>query len=200
MAPLTIGVTIGTMTGSPYGVAQGGAWPPPPGPPPSKRPQGSKLPLALILVGVLVGVIGIATAAIALTRPTESPAQPRLESSKPTFSDQEVASSVQAVCEAHSLIDRATAKAANQTSEDPAIRGLLSLNVRIGAMISSNYIVETAAKYPALPQDLADATRDLALAYNRTTLLQISEAPEAELGGAYDALDVADARVAEACT
>jgi len=159
----------------------------------------SKFSLAALALGIAVGAVGIATAGIALTRSPITKAASSQEQGGPAYTEQEVTSAVQAVCNAHSLIDRATDRAASQTSDEPEIRGLLSLNVRIGAIISSNYIVETVAKFPATPQDLVVAARDLALAYNRTTLLQIAEASDAELREAYDALDAADAKVIEAC-
>lgn len=103
------------------------------------------------------------------------------------------------MCDAHALVDRATRKAASQTSEDQNVRSLLSLNVRIGATVSAAYLRAVVARHPATPSDLAAATNDVALAFNNTTLLQLSDASEEELRKIYETLDAADAKILGSC-
>ncbi|BBY85147.1 hypothetical protein [Mycolicibacterium tokaiense] len=116
------------------------------------------------------------------------------------YSEQEEAIATEAVCNSHALIDRATSNAAGRSSNDPAIGGLISLNVRIGSVVSSNLIVETAQKFPATPAALRDAARNLAIAFNTVTLLQVAEAPDRELKQAYESLDAANTALQGECS
>lgn len=103
------------------------------------------------------------------------------------------------MCAAHTLIDRATRTAASRTSDDPNVRGLLSLNVRVGATVSATYLRATVDQNPAAPQDLIEAVEDVAISFNNGTLLQISEASQPELDEVFARLDAADLRVTRAC-
>lgn len=158
----------------------------------------SKQSRKALLVGIAVGLIGIAVGIASWLRPIEQVDSQPQDSAK-LFTEQQGQEAKARVCEAHSLIDRATRSAASRTSDDPNVRGLLSLNVRLGATVSAAYLRATVDQNPAAPQDLLDAVEELALTFNNGTLLQISEASQAELDEVFARLDQADAKVTRAC-
>lgn len=186
------------VTGPPYRVPPEGAWPPPTAltRDSTLRRKQSALPLAL---GVVVGVIGITVGVLSWIRPTGSADPAASAPVEEKHSEQEVALAKQELCAAHALVDRATRAAASRTSDDPSIRGLLSLNVRIGATVSAAFLRATLDRNPAAPPDLADAISDVAIEFNNGTLLQIAEAPQPELDLVFKRLDAADAKAERAC-
>lgn len=186
------------MTGSPYGVTPGGTWPPPAGPPPFGPPPAPKQSRAPVIISLVVAFIAIAVAIGSWFRPTGDDSPPPSDAT-PQYSEQEVAEAKNAVCEAHDFVNRATQTAGRQTSEDPAIIAVIAVNIRLGSTLSASYLLATLDTYPATPPDLTKATRDLANAYQETTLAHLSDASESELDSVYERLNSTDVELAEAC-
>ncbi|ANW66718.1 hypothetical protein BCA37_26895 [Mycobacterium sp. djl-10] len=71
--------------------------------------------------------------------------------------------------------------------------------MRLATIASGQYLLQKISEYPNAPSELSDALTTLATAYQKTTLLHIADATEAELDVAYGALDEADAKVQQEC-
>jgi hypothetical protein len=178
------------MTNPPYyGPAQP-AW----GPPPSPAPKPSRAPMIVAFVGIF---IAIALGVVALLRPAAQAAAPA--DVAPQYSEQEVAEAKKAVCEAHDLINRASTKSGGQKSDDQTLTFVIAVNVRLTGALAGSYMITELERNAATPPTLTLAVQDLALFYQKTTLLQLSDATKAELDEAYIALNNADEKVVAAC-
>lgn len=197
MARRQIGVTIESMTGSPHGVTPGGSWPPPSGPPPTWPPTPPKQSRALVIASLLIAIVAIAVAIGAWFRPVGNETTSSTPSSQ--LSEQEVAKSDEAICAAHDFINRATQTAGRQTSDDPAVKAAIAINIRLGSTLSASYLLSQLDLNPATSAELAEAVKNLATAYQITTLTHFSDAPENEIDEAYKQLDSAERQVVEAC-
>jgi hypothetical protein len=103
------------------------------------------------------------------------------------------------VCNARSLVARATQNAGNQSSDDPTVSFIIAVNVRLGATASADYLYRIADNNEAAPESLLQAVRELAAAYQETTLLHLADARNDELDKVYKKLDDAGLRVDEEC-
>lgn len=197
MAGRAFSYTIKAMTGSPYGVTPGGSWQPPVGPPPSNlaAPKQSR---ALVTVSIVVALIAVAVAIASWFRPTEE--QPTLQSdSQRSYTEEEIANSKKAVCEAHKLVDQATAVAGGETSEDPVVDFAIAINIRTTASLGAAYYFRALEEHPATPANLAEPVRELASTYQELLLLQIGKAPKEQLDTYYSRINSLDPKVIQAC-
>jgi hypothetical protein len=188
-----------TMSESPYGAMPGGQWPPPGAPqgyPPARPATPTKPSRAPVIISLVIAIIAIAVAVGAWFRPAPNTSDTK---TTPQYSEQQVADAKEAVCAAHDLVTRATETAGAQTSDDPTVKFLFAVNGRVGAITSANYILATLEEFPATSDQLANAVRETALAYQETNLLHLANAPKEETDVVYDKLNAADARYVEAC-
>jgi hypothetical protein len=129
-----------------------------------------------------------------------APEAPTAVDAKPQFSDQQIAEAKKAVCAAHDLANRATGTAGGQSGDDPTLKFVIAVNIRIGAVASADYFLSTLNQNPATPADLAAAARHTAMAYQETTLLHLALAPKKnETDVVYAKLNAADAEFVKAC-
>lgn len=178
------------MTNPPYYGPPQPAW----GPPPSPAPKPSRVPMIVAFVGIF---IAIALGVVALLRPAAQAAAPA--DVVPQYSEQQVAEAKKAVCGAHDLVNRATQTAGRQSSDDPTQKFVIAVNIRVGSIASSSYLLNTLAQYPATAPSLATALRETALVYQEATLLQLALAPKNETDIVYSKLNTADAKVVDEC-
>lgn len=143
-------------------------------------------------------MIAIVVASASWLRPTGDGSVPTV-SPPPQYTEEEVAEAKKAVCDAHDFVNRATQTAGRQTSDDPAIKAAIAVNIRLGSTLSASYLLAKTDTHPATPPELEAAIRDLANAYQETTLTHLSDASEAELDAVYERLNSTDAAVDEAC-
>jgi hypothetical protein len=188
------------MTNPPFGTAPGGQWPPlgpPAGPPAGWPPVAAKQSRLPVIISLVVALIAVAVAIGAWFRPT--PETPAVTNSAPQFTEQQVAEAKKGICDAHDLVNRASAYAGTQKSEDPTLEFIISVNIRLSGTAQGDYLLAVADKYPATSPPLDESVRELGLALQETTLLQLANAPQNELDTIYAKLDAADAKVVEAC-
>lgn len=150
------------------------------------------------MIGCLViSVVALTVAVASWLRPVGS--NQNVSPSSEPVSETEIAHSRDALCEAHNLIAQATRTAASRTSDNQATKSVIATNVRLATIASGQYLLQKISEYPNAPAELSDALTTLATAYQKTTLLHIADATEAELDVAYGALDEADAKVQQEC-
>jgi hypothetical protein len=116
--------------------------------------------MILAFVGIFIA-IGLAIGG--WFRPAAQAAAPA--DTAPQYSDQQVADAKQAMCAARDLVNRATETAGGQTSDDPTLKVVIAVNIRVGATASADYFLAILNEYPATQSDLAAAVRETALAY-----------------------------------
>jgi hypothetical protein len=190
------------MTDSPYGVTPGGPWPapgPPVGPPPPWPPTAPRQSRAPVIISLIVALFAIAVAIGAWFRPANNEPSPPAADSTPKYSDQQIVAGKKAVCAAYDLVNRASTYSGGQKSDDSTLTFVIAVNVRLTGTLAASYLLAELDKNPATPSDLTDAARELAQAYQQTTLLQLANAPKDELDSAYDTINSTDAKVVEAC-
>jgi hypothetical protein len=190
------------MTDSPYGVTPGGAWPPPgppAGPPPVWPPVAPKQSRAPVIISLVVGFVAVAVAIGAWFRPSahEAPAAP--SDTTPQYSDQQVADAKKAMCSAYDKIYNALKGAGSQTSDDPTLKFIIAVNIRLATVANSNYLTKALAENPATPTDLANTFRDMTSAYDELVLAQLANAPKEDLDPLNAKLDNADSAAYQAC-
>jgi len=128
------------------------------------------------------------------------PAQPEAQNELAAQpSEDQIADAKKALCDAHAFVDRATQTAGRQTSDDPAVKAAVAVNIRLTSTLSASYLLSELQLNPSAPPELEKAVRKLAKAYQETTLTHISDAPETEIDAVYARLDLADSKVDEAC-
>lgn len=186
------------MTGSPYGVPQGGQWPPPEGQPQSNsRLKPLRVPL---VVAVVVGLIGIAVGAISWFRPFGTNNQHHdVSSGASSFTESEIAEAERNLCNAHSRVSDATELAGSQTGDDQLTKFVAGLGIRIAASLGADYLFRKLDENPAAPQELANQIYELAGAYQDLVLLQIADASAQELEPYYQRIDELDPAIVKAC-
>lgn len=89
--------------------------------------------------------------------------------------------------------------AGKQTGNDELSKFVVALGIRVTASLSADYLFRALEEHPAAPTELAAPLRDLAGAYQDLLLLQIADAPSADLEYYYQQIDELDPKVVEAC-
>lgn len=150
-----------------------------------------------MIAAVTLALIAIALAIAAWSRPTSDNSPPVV--SEPQFSREEAAKAKAAVCESRILVNEAGSVAGGKISEDPEMKFVLAINIRLSSVAAADYMSAVLELNPAAPKSLSDSTRQLIAAYGRLNLLQMADATEQRLEPAYKYLDFADSEVAKAC-
>lgn len=162
-------------------------------PPNTYQPAARQPSKAVAAIPLLLAALAVVIAAASWFRPqtAEDTLTPSGEQS--TYTAQEIDSAKTEVCDARSLVARATQNAGNQTSEDLTVAFIIAVNVRLGATVRSGSLIEILQDHPAVPAELSQAVEALANAYQETTPLHLSDAPQSELDQVYKKLDAAGA-------
>lgn len=178
------------MSQVPYG--PGPAGPAPwQGPPPSGGQ--SRLPSTIAIV---IAVIAVAVAIGAWFRPVPKPETPAAK----TYSQQEVADSKNAVCDAFQDANKGV-QAAGRRNEgsDPVAVLAVAANVRLALTAGSAYLSQSLVSNPAAPDDLKSAVENLAGTYQKVAIAQLGEASQDELDPLYKSGDETTNRIKQAC-
>jgi hypothetical protein len=96
-------------------------------------------------------------------------------------------------------VSDATEAAGNQTGDDQLTRFAAALGIRTTASLAADYLFRKLEENPAAPQQLSTAIFDLAATYQDLLLLQVANAPSAELEPLYQEIDRLDPEIVEAC-
>jgi hypothetical protein len=150
--------------------------------------------MTLAFVGI---VIAIALGVVALLRPAAQAAAPAEVA--PQYSEQQVADAKKTVCSDYDKVFKAVTATGAQRSDDPNLKFVISLDVRLATQFGSNFLRNSLADNPASPSDVADAVRDLISTWDKIILAQIGGAQESELTPSYAELDSAGDKIRQVC-
>jgi hypothetical protein len=142
-------------------------------------------------------VIAIALGVVALLRPAAQAAAPTEVA--PQYSEQQVAEADKALCDAHHKIFRSVDGAGSQSSDDPILKQIFAVNIRLATHVAAAYLQEELAENPASSLSLATDISELTAAYNDVLMAQLANAPKSELDAIYSRIDVADATLVDKC-
>lgn len=141
----------------------------------------------------LVAIV-IATGALLRSQPSSKPTP------APTYSNQQVADARAKVCGAYAKVHHAViANTGRPGDTDPASLLGLAANARIALFDSGEYLLEVLAQQPAIPIDLADATRALANAYQELAMDYMAEASDPQLETSRQVVETTGSKVSEMC-
>lgn len=149
-------------------------------------------------MALLVAAIAVAVAVASWFKPTDSSSSLTTEAS-PQYTEQETADAKRTVCDAHAMVDKATAIAGGETSEDPVVDFVIAVNIRTTASLGAATYLRVLDENPATPEDVATAIRELASTYQELLLSQIGQAAKQDLDRYYDRINELDPRVVQAC-
>jgi hypothetical protein len=190
------------MSETPYGVAPGGQWPPPgalQGPPPSWPATAPRQSRTLAIISLVMGVIAIALAAGSWLKPGTSSDSAQTSAAPKQFTQQQTSDADKALCAAYHKMIRSVNGAGSQTSDDPVLQQVYAVNIRVATDVAHQYILSQINANPASSPQLTSDMQELADSYNEVLMAQLASAPKAELDPLYSRIDVADAKVVEAC-
>jgi hypothetical protein len=149
----------------------------------------------LAFVGIF---IAIAIAVGSWFRPASGEAAPSPEPAQ-QYSDQQVAEAATNMCAVYDKIYAAITNAGGQNSDDPTMKFVIAVDIRLATHVNSDYIRQMLGQNAATPPDLAHAFREMRSAYDEINLAQLANAPKEQLESASAKLDSADATVYESC-
>ncbi|MDT5342799.1 MAG: hypothetical protein QOE52_1983 [Mycobacterium sp.] len=121
-------------------------------------PPRSKSSRWTTLAALAIAVIAAAVAIAAWFRPA-------LESSSPTFTDQQTAQAKKNVCSAYTAVHQGVVRNTHLTDSnpnDPAGQLAIAANARLALLGGGAYLRDTVAAQPATPADLAQAVNSVA--------------------------------------
>lgn len=150
------------------------------------------------IIAIVIALIAIAVATAAWFKPAPKPEAPAAK----VYSEQEIADAKKAVCDANDTVHSTLMSTASQYAPDPndsTMKFALSVNGRLAAYAGGDYLYRQVAEHPAAPNELSDALKNLANAYQEAALAQIAQADRSKLDPIYKSMDAAAARVTEAC-
>jgi hypothetical protein len=178
------------MSDSPYGGMPAGPTPwMPQGPVPSNG--SSRVP---VIIAIVIALLALALAAASWFRPTHeaTPATPQ-------YSEQQVTDAKKNLCDAYNTMYRALERAGTTTSDDPNQKYMIAMNTRLAFNTAADRLLTEVSQNPAGPPDLVDATRRLAISYQKLVLVRTAEAPQPELDAVYKEINFSETALKTAC-
>lgn len=168
-----------------------------------RRPLPTRLIVALVGAGVLVGGVAGGVAG-ALLRPgsgghAEPTAGAAEQAAAPTYTDEQVAEARANVCAAYGKVHQAVLINTGRNGDDPASIFAIAANARIALYDGGGYLLTKLEQAPATPTDLADGVRALAAAYQQLAIDYLAEVPDEEQQAALQAVDATNAPVFGMC-
>ena len=125
------------------------------------------LSIIAIVIGLVVGAIAIA----AWLKPAPKPETPAAK----VYSEQEVADAKKSVCDAFDQVKKSVTAAGGKTGDNPTDTFVVAVNIRVALTASSNYLFQTLDANSAVPKDLADPVRNLAITYRKIVMEQLAD-------------------------
>jgi len=147
-----------------------------------------------VIVAIVVALLALALAAASWFRPTHEAAP-----ATPQYSQQQVADAKKNLCDAYDSMYRALERAGTTTSDDPNQKYMIALNTRLAFNTSADRLLTEVNENPAGPADLVDATRRLAISYQKLILVRTAEAPQPDLDAVYEEINSSETAVKTAC-
>lgn len=152
----------------------------PPAPAPW-QPQGtsaSRPSRAPVILSTAIALLAVALAIAAWLRP---PQEPEAQPDTPQFSEQEIATAEQAMCEAwnHSLT--AILHVGGKNSPDSTLTYVLGVETQVVFDAAADYLQSSLRENPATPEELADAFKRLISSYYEAVLAHLANASEDDI-------------------
>lgn len=103
------------------------------------------------------------------------------------------------MCDAYKKTTDALGEASGTTSEDPTVKYMIAINIRLAIQANANYLREALSENPAISPELAETFRDMASSYDEILMAQLAGAPRESFDSINAELDKTDAEATEAC-
>jgi hypothetical protein len=147
------------------------------------------------VIAIVIAVIAVAVAIGAWFRPVPKPEAPAAK----TYSEQEVADAKKAVCDAFDQVKKSVTAAGAKSGDNPTDTFVVAVNIRVALTASSNYLFQTLDANSAVPKDLADPIRNLAITYRKIVMEQLADTSAADLNPLATSADEEFANIKQAC-
>ena len=150
------------------------------------------------MVALAVAFIAIVVAIGSWFRQPDDNNQPSIDPVS-KYSEQESAQAKKTMCEAYTKTTDALEEASGTTSEDPNVKYMIAVNIRLAIHANASYLREALLANPATPPELAQIFHNIASSYDEILMAQLAGTPAESFDRMNADLDKADADATEAC-